>query len=91
MPKMSGRQLADLLVPSNKNMKVLYMSGFTDDTIVRHGVQEAATDFLPKPFTSLALTQKVRDVLDEIKGHHPRVADADASGARQAPVTLANP
>jgi two-component system cell cycle sensor histidine kinase/response regulator CckA len=64
MPKMSGRQLADLLAPSRPDMKVLYMSGYTDDTMVRHGIQNTGTNFLPKPFTPIALAQKVREVLD---------------------------
>jgi two-component system cell cycle sensor histidine kinase/response regulator CckA len=64
MPKMSGRQLSDLLVPYRPNMKVLFMSGYTDDTIVRHGIQAAETNFLPKPFTPVALAQKVREALD---------------------------
>ena len=45
-------------------LKVLYMSGYTDNAIVRHGVLEADTAFLQKPFTPLSLAQKVRDVLD---------------------------
>jgi two-component system cell cycle sensor histidine kinase/response regulator CckA len=68
MPKMSGRQLADLLAPSRPSMKVLYMSGYTDDTMVRHGIQQARTNFLAKPFTPVALAQKVRAVLDETSG-----------------------
>jgi two-component system, cell cycle sensor histidine kinase and response regulator CckA len=64
MPKMSGRQLTDLLLPSRPSMKVLYMSGYTDDTMVRHGIQNEGTNFLPKPFTPVALAQKVREVLD---------------------------
>ena len=63
MPKMSGRQLTDLLVPIRPNMKVLYMSGYTDDTIVRHGIEDEGTNFLAKPFTQVVLTQKVREVL----------------------------
>ena len=69
MPKMSGRQLTDFLDPTRPNMKVLYMSGYTDDTIVRHGIEDAGTNFLPKPFTQVTLTQKVREVLDGMNGH----------------------
>jgi len=64
MPKMSGRQLTDLLSPSRPTMKVLYMSGYTDDTMVRHGILDAETNFLCKPFTPVVLAQKVREVLD---------------------------
>ncbi|MCR4376316.1 MAG: PAS domain S-box protein [Acidobacteria bacterium] len=64
MPGMNGRQLAERLVPARPRMKVLFMSGYTDDTIVRHGVSDAEMPFLSKPFTSVALLQKVREVLD---------------------------
>ncbi len=64
MPKMSGRQLADLLTPFRTDMKVLYMSGYTDDTMARYGVADGGTDFLSKPFTPFALARKVREVLD---------------------------
>jgi len=70
MPRMSGRQLADVLVLSRPEMKVLYMSGYTDDTMVRHGILEAETGFLAKPFTPLLLSQKVREVLDGLL--HPQ-------------------
>jgi FixJ family two-component response regulator len=46
-------------------MKILYMSGYTDDAIVRHGVLEPGTHFLQKPFSLQALADKVRAVLDE--------------------------
>jgi two-component system, cell cycle sensor histidine kinase and response regulator CckA len=69
MPKMSGRQLTDLLTPSRPNMKVLYMSGYTDDTMVRHGIEDAGTNFLPKPFSPVLLAKKVREVLDGPNGH----------------------
>jgi two-component system cell cycle sensor histidine kinase/response regulator CckA len=61
---MSGRELAERLAPVLPDMKVLYMSGYPDNTIVQHGVLEAGTAFLQKPFTLNALELKVREVLD---------------------------
>jgi PAS domain S-box-containing protein len=69
MPGMSGSELAQRLISLRPETKVLYMSGYTDDAIVRHGVLAADTPFLPKPFSPDALTRKVRDVLD---GPSPR-------------------
>ncbi len=64
MPHMNGRQLAEAIVPRRPNLKVLYVSGYTDDTIVRQRVLESDNHFLQKPYTPRDLTQKVREVLD---------------------------
>ena len=67
MPQMSGRELADRLREQRPSLAVLYTSGYTDDAIVRHGVLEAGTNFIGKPFAAAALAQKVRDVIDGSK------------------------
>ncbi|HEY5885700.1 MAG TPA: PAS domain S-box protein [Pyrinomonadaceae bacterium] len=64
MPHMGGRELAKQLTTNRKDMRVLYMSGYTDDAIVHHGVLDEGTAFIGKPFTPGALTRKVREVLD---------------------------
>jgi PAS domain S-box-containing protein len=75
MPQMSGRELAQRLQPLRPDMKVLYMSGYTDDAIVRHGVLGAGMAFLSKPFTPDALALKVSEVLDA----PPRVVEPSAA------------
>ncbi len=64
MPGTGGRVLAGLLRQRYPRMHVLYISGYTDDAVVRSGLGTAADAFLQKPFTPEALARKVRELLD---------------------------
>ena len=65
MPGASGPELTRQLLNERPSLRVVYMSGYTDDAIVRNGLISEGGHFLQKPFTPLGLTKKVRDVLDE--------------------------
>jgi len=64
MPQMSGRQLAERLAALRPAMKVLYMSGYTDDKVFQQSILEAGLAFLEKPLTPDLLSRRVREVLD---------------------------
>ena len=64
MPSLSGREIADRLAARKPGLRILFMSGYTEDVIVQQGVASASADFIQKPFSIGALTQKVREVLD---------------------------
>jgi FixJ family two-component response regulator len=64
MPGLSGPELTQKLTARRPGLKVIYMSGYTDEAIVQHGVLQPGIAFLHKPFTSDVLARKIRDVLD---------------------------
>jgi DNA-binding response OmpR family regulator len=71
MPGMNGRVLAEQLSVRQPGLKVLFMSGYTDSFIAGHGVLQAGTNLLHKPFTEEILVSKVREVLDGAKNALP--------------------
>lgn len=64
MPRMSGRELVERLKSTRPEMKALFMSGYTDDAVTRHGIVENQTPFLQKPFSATDILRKVRAILD---------------------------
>jgi two-component system, cell cycle sensor histidine kinase and response regulator CckA len=79
MPEMSGKELADLLRGQRSDLKILFMSGYTDEAIVHHGVLDSSVEFIQKPFTPASLIRRVRDVLDS--------NGKQTNGRRQSPET----
>ena len=64
MPNMNGNELFEMLATINSKLKVLYMSGYTENMIEHHGVLKQGVYFIQKPFTAESLLRKVRDTLE---------------------------
>ncbi|MDF0665416.1 MAG: response regulator [Nitrospira sp.] len=64
MPKLAGREMADRLTALKPGLRVLFMSGYTEDVVIQQGVESSTVDLLHKPFDIAALTQKMREILD---------------------------
>jgi signal transduction histidine kinase/CheY-like chemotaxis protein len=82
MPQMGGRELAERIASLRPEMKVLFMSGYTDDEIVHHEVPDAGIAFIQKPFTPDSLERRVRDLLDQspAASHADQAPFADSPG-----------
>src|SRR6202162_4873942 len=82
MPRLSGREIASQIATARRDLKVLYISGYTDDSIFRHGVLEGGMEFLQKPFNLRTLAQKIREILDgetaapALRGHYKSYRDS---------------
>ncbi len=68
MPRVNGRELAERLREARPDLPVLYVSGYSDEVIARHGILNPDAGFLPKPFTQAELGRKVRTLLDVAAG-----------------------
>ncbi len=77
MPKMSGKELYDQIKTIAPRIKVLFMSGYTDDALAHHGVLGPELSFLEKPFSPSRLTQKVREVIDRPAGRRPSATNGN--------------
>lgn len=85
MPELSGRELAERLADVHPEMRVLYMSGYADDAVMRHGVLTPGAAFVQKPFTPAGLALKVRDLLDAerpVREHEPNGARSAGRASR---------
>ena len=67
MPEMGGQQVAELVSARRRGIKTLFLSGYADDAVVRHGVLTSEAAFLQKPFAQIGLANKVREVLDQVR------------------------
>ena len=78
LPGMNGRVLAERLMQKRQELKILFVSGYTEDIIAHHGELDPGTNFLEKPFTHETLSAKVRCVLDQIDFRLPGSGHSEA-------------
>lgn len=69
MPRMGGKAMAEWLKTLNPNLKILFTSGYSEETVANKGVLKNDVEFLPKPYTPASLARKVRELLDQRAGH----------------------
>ncbi len=67
--RLNCREMTEYVTGSRPDVKVLYVSGYTDDAIVQHGILDSSPHFMPKPFTPITLAHTVREILDEVNGY----------------------
>ena len=72
MPGIGGKAMVDQIRKTLPDQKVLFMSGYTNDTMIQHGIQESGIDFIPKPFTLHDIAAKIRETL-----HHKNDSSED--------------
>ena len=65
LPGLNGRELSEQLAEKREDMKVLFISGYSDDVIAKHGMIDEGLSFLQKPFTAASLGKKIREVLED--------------------------
>jgi two-component system, cell cycle sensor histidine kinase and response regulator CckA len=84
MPQMGGKVMADWMKTANPDLKVLFTSGYMNDTIMNNGEIETGTDFLPKPYTPSTLSRKVREMLDRSNAQQPDSAPKTSNSMKVA-------
>jgi len=81
MPKLSGRELSERIAAIQPSTKVLFMSGYTNDSVVNHGILDGGTRFIQKPFTLESLARRVREALDNEEAPANLTRTVELSGA----------
>ena len=79
MPGMSGQTLAASLIPANPDLRTLFMSGYTDEAVARHGVLGPDVALLQKPFGPMDLACKIREILGEPQRQGEHVGSSNAT------------